>query len=104
MCPDSAARARRTTTANPRKSKNPYMNVEIDEVLSALQKARGRGLTLKQLAGQLHAGRDEVRRTAGRLVKEGRVIFDGNIYRASGKPAAEAPERKHTEPRRAPAA
>ena len=30
------------------------MNVDLEDVLAALRRARGKGLTLKQLSGQLH--------------------------------------------------
>ncbi|HEY6908402.1 MAG TPA: hypothetical protein VI356_03465, partial [Myxococcales bacterium] len=68
------------------------MNIDREDLLSALQKARGKGLSLKQLAGQLHvgqAGRNPLRRAVSELLREGRVRFDGRIYRLA--PRAEEP-------------
>ncbi len=89
------------------------MNIDREELLSALQKARGKGLSLKQLAGQLHAGqagRNPLRRVISELVGEGRIHFDGRIYRmpARSEPSRadrgkEPREAARAQPRRAPA-
>jgi len=81
------------------------MNVDPEEVLSALHRARGKGLSLKQLAGQLHLGhgaQQELRRGLSRLLKEGRASFDGHLYREAD--AREGPpEKTRTQPRKTPA-
>jgi ribonuclease R len=81
------------------------MNVDPEEVLSALHRARGKGLSLKQLAGQLHLGhgaQQELRRGLSRLLKEGRATFDGHLYREAD--AREGPpEKTRTQPRKTPA-
>src|SRR5437762_2058777 len=82
------------------------MNLNSDEVLSALHRAKGKGLSLKQLAGQLHAGRSnhqQLRRSLTQLLKEGRASYDGHVYREAAPPAAPREEHKPV-PRRAPAA
>jgi ribonuclease R len=81
------------------------MNVNPEEVLSALRRARGKGVSLKQLAGQLHLGRSEkqaLRRGLTQLLKEGRANYDGHVYREVHKRPAE--EQRPAASRRAPAA
>src|SRR5438874_4520690 len=84
------------------------MNLNSDEVLSALHRAKGKGLSLKQLAGQLHLGRtqhQQLRRSLSQLLKEGRAIYDGHVYREAASARAEPPREEHKPvPRRAPAA
>ena len=65
------------------------MEVQIEAVSAALRDAHGRGLTLKQLAGQLHLGqaaRQPLRRALQQLLGEGQATFDGHRYRF--RPAA----------------
>src|SRR5438552_18325681 len=60
------------------------MNIDPDALLSALRRARGKGLSLKQLFGQLHLGhaqRNPLRRALSNLLKEGRASYDGHVYR-----------------------
>src|SRR6267143_3891634 len=60
------------------------MQVQIDAVSGALRDAHGHGLTLKQLAGQLHLGqaaRQPLRRALQHLLGEGQATFDGHRYR-----------------------
>src|SRR5438270_4385360 len=60
------------------------MQVQIDAVSGALRDAHGHGLTLKQLAGQLHLGqaaRQPLRRALQQLLGEGQATFDGHRYR-----------------------
>ena len=89
------------------------MNLNSEDVLSALRRARGKGLSLKQLAGQLRIGGGQqqiLRRGLARLLKEGRASFDGHVYREVAKeahahdrrPPRDEEPRPH--PRRAPAA
>src|SRR5438067_6232484 len=83
------------------------MNVNPEEVLSALHRARGKGLSLKQLAGQLHLGHSHhqaVRRGLSQLLKEGRARFDGHVYREVASRPAPKEEHRPATPRRAPAA
>ena len=72
------------------------MNFKIEDVLPALRRARGKGLSLKQLEGQLHAGRNstqQLRKTLAQLLKEGQASFDGHVYREVPPAAATKPER-----------
>jgi ribonuclease R len=82
------------------------MNVDPLEVLAALGRARGKGLSLKQLSGQLQLGKSQqqhLRRELTHLLKEGRASFDGRLYReAAGREPAAREEHK-PQPRRAPA-
>src|SRR5205085_4216850 len=74
------------------------MQVQIDAVSRALRDARGSGLTLKQLAGQLHLGhaaRQPLQRALRQLLGQGQATFDGHRYRL--KPT---PERSHDGERR----
>ena len=91
------------------------MNFKIEEVLPALRRARGKGLSLKQLESQLHAGRNstqQLRRRLAQLLKDGLATFDGQVYRevppAPAAPKAVRPEKQREEqkapPRHAPAA
>src|SRR5712691_11350644 len=60
------------------------MQVQIDAVSAALRDAHGHGLTLKQLAGQLHLGqaaRQPLRRALQQLLGQGQATFDGHRYR-----------------------
>jgi len=89
------------------------MNIDREELLSALQKARGKGLSLKQLGGQLHlgqAGQKPLRRTLAELLGEGRIHSDGRIYRLAvraepsrGDGRKQPREPGRAQPRRAPA-
>jgi ribonuclease R len=84
------------------------MTIDLEEVLSALHRVRGKGLSLKELAGQLHLGqgaRQELRRGLSRLLKEGRALFDGHRYReANSKREEPSPaEKRPALPRKAPA-
>ena len=72
------------------------MNFKVEDVLPALRRARGKGLSLKQLEGQLHAGRNsaqQLRRTLAQLLKDGQATFDGQVYREAHAPAAAKPGR-----------
>src|SRR3954463_7682214 len=86
------------------------MNVDREELLSALHGARGKGLSLKQLAGHLrlgHAAHKQLRRELSDLLKEGRTSFDGHVYRevrGSPPPPPQSREQRRPQPRRAPAA
>ncbi|MGZ6143645.1 MAG: hypothetical protein ACXWLM_09910, partial [Myxococcales bacterium] len=86
------------------------MNVNLEDVLSALRRARGKGLSLKQLAGQLRIGHSQnqaLRKGLSHLLKEGRAVFDGHVYRevAPKQQNREPPREEHLpHPRRAPAA
>ncbi len=60
------------------------MQVQIDAVSAALRDAHGHGLTLKQLAGQLHLGqaaRQPLRQALQQLLGQGQATFDGHRYR-----------------------
>ncbi|MCA1826353.1 MAG: ribonuclease R [Myxococcales bacterium] len=81
------------------------MNVNSEELLSALRRARGKGLSLKQLAGQLHLGQSQnqaLRRGLSQLLKEGRANYDGHVYREVHKREDSRPPPQQS--RRAPAA
>src|SRR3954462_2725682 len=89
------------------------MNVDREELLSALHGARGKGLSLKQLAGHLrlgHAAHKQLRRELSDLLKEGRTSFDGHVYREQrGSPPPPPPQsqprdQRRPQPRRPPAA
>src|SRR5438874_3129109 len=89
------------------------MHVQIEAVSRALRDAHGSGLTLKQLAGQLHLGhaaRQTLRRALGQLLGKGQATFDGQRYRlksAVDEPAhgeRRAAERAARQPRALPAA
>ena len=72
------------------------MHIDSEEILAALQRARGKGLSLKQLSGQLHlgaSGRQPLRRALTHLLKEGRASSDGQFYRAVARHVPDAPER-----------
>src|SRR3954463_10574896 len=79
------------------------MNLNPSDLLSALRRARGKGLSLKQLAGQLHVGKSQnqaLRKGLTDLLNEGRASFDGHVYRE----VHAAPEKpRETVSRRAPA-
>src|SRR6266853_2932877 len=65
------------------------MQVQIDAVSAALRDAHGHGLTLKQLAGQLHLGqaaRQPLRRALQQLLGQGQATFDGHRYRFRSSP------------------
>src|SRR5882724_12500307 len=60
------------------------MNIDPESLLSALRSARGKGLSLKQLAGQLRLGqaqKNPLRRALSHLLKQGRASYDGHVYR-----------------------
>src|SRR5438132_628364 len=89
------------------------MNIDRDALLSALRRARGKGLSLKELFGQLHLGhahRHPLRRALSSLLKEGRAIYDGHVYREVRNGADDGDRRKEVrdarrpQPRRTPAA
>src|SRR3954463_3413110 len=87
------------------------MNVDREELLSALHGARGKGLSLKQLAGHLrlgHAAHKQLRRELSDLLKEGRRSFDGHVYReqrgSPPPPQSQPRDQRRPQPRRAPAA
>src|ERR1043166_9486782 len=64
------------------------MNVDPEAVLAALQRARGQGLTLKQLGSELHLpehARQPLRKALAQLVASGRAVFDGHRYREAVK-------------------
>src|SRR5256885_3746238 len=102
MCRISAVRSRkpprprsRKPTASPRKSDTTiFMNVDPEAVLAALRRARGQGLTLKQLGSELHLSgqaRQPLRKALAQLVSAGRAVSDGERYRESQKPARKSP-------------
>src|SRR5438309_6308840 len=73
------------------------MNIDPDALLSALRRARGKGLSLKQLFGQLHLGhaqRNPLRRALSNLLKEGRASYDGHVYRELRAGADDGDRRK----------
>src|SRR5437588_4258639 len=79
------------------------MTFDLDEVLSALQGTRGKGLSLKQLAGKLRLGqsaRQQLRRGLAQLLKDGRARFDGHLYLAAQPAPDAAPEKRRTQPRK----
>src|SRR2546426_9415094 len=89
------------------------MNIDRDALLSALRRARGKGLSLKELFGQLHLGhahRHPLRRALSSLLKEGRASYDGHVYgevrngAADGDRRKEARDARRPQPRRRPAA
>ncbi|HYZ89563.1 MAG TPA: ribonuclease R, partial [Myxococcales bacterium] len=89
------------------------MQLPIDAVSRALRDARGNGLTLKQLAGQLrlgHAARQPLRHALRKLLFEGHATFDGHRYRfkpevhRSEHGERRAPERPARHSRALPAA
>src|SRR5438477_9034890 len=74
------------------------MNIDPDALLSALRRARGKGLSLKQLFGQLHLGhaqRNPLRRALSNIRKEGRASYDGHVYRELRAGAGDGDRRKH---------
>src|SRR5438874_5593706 len=74
------------------------MNIDPDALLSALRRARGKGLSLKQLFGQFHLGhaqRNPLRRALSNLLKEGRASYDGHVYRELRAGADDGDRRKH---------
>jgi ribonuclease R len=89
------------------------MNIDREALVSALQKARGKGLSLKQLAGQLHLGpaaRQPLRRLLSELLAAGRIHSDGRTYRVAVRAEPSRAERRkepqeapRAQPRRAPA-
>ena len=83
------------------------MNIDPEDVLAALLRARGQGLSLKQLSGQLHLGRshhEAVRRALAKLLKEGRATYNGHLYRPSTQKDLPQPAQSRPPSRRAPAA
>ena len=66
------------------------MNVDHEAALAALRRARGQGLTLKQLTSELHLpghARQALRKALQQLVASGRATFDGERWREPNKPA-----------------
>ena len=60
------------------------MKVDLEDVSRVLQQARGKGYSLKQIAGQLHAGQADkqgVQRALAQLITAGRAVFDGKVFR-----------------------
>ena len=60
------------------------MSIDPEHLLSALRRARGKGLSLKQLSGQLRLGQSQrhpLRRALADLMKHGRASYDGHVYR-----------------------
>ena len=77
------------------------MNIDRDEALSALQRARGKGLSLKQLLSQFRLGQGQkqnVRRVLSRLLEEGQVVYDGHLYRAVQRDEASPPASRPPPP------
>src|SRR5436305_5857740 len=67
------------------------MNVNPEDLLSALRRARGKGLSLKQLAGETGNGNHQaLRKSLSQLLKEGRASYDGHVYREVNKRLAPA--------------
>ncbi|HTO98654.1 MAG TPA: ribonuclease R [Myxococcales bacterium] len=87
------------------------MDIDLQDLLSALQGAGGKGLSLKQLAGQLRLAKSQrqpLRRALARLLADGRARYDGHLYREARGPRPEGdgarPQAHRTGGRRAPAA
>ena len=88
------------------------MKIDSEDLLAALRRAGGRGLSLDQLAGQLRLGRSArqpLRNALRTLLAEGHLRHDGHLYREAHRGEEAAPEdRKQENPRaqgrRAPAA
>src|SRR5437868_6058368 len=79
------------------------MNVDLEDVLAALRRARGKGLTLKQLSGQLHLApqaRQPLRRALDGLLKQGRATYNGHFYRESAPEQPHAPQHPRDGERR----
>jgi len=89
------------------------MHIDPENLLSALRGARGKGLSLKQLAGQLRLGQGQkqpLRRVLSHLLKEGRASYDGHVYREAerqqgqdGEGRKAGREAPRAQSRRAPA-
>ena len=72
------------------------MDIDPESLLSALRSARGKGLSLKQLAGQLRLGqaqKDPLRRALSHLLKQGRASYDGHVYRERQRQQGQNGER-----------
>src|SRR5437763_1637240 len=92
----------------------PLMSIDPEHLLSALRRARGKGLSLKQLSGQLRLGQSQrhpLRRALADLMKHGRASYDGHVYReveghdrADGDRRTASGETPRPQSRRAPAA
>jgi ribonuclease R len=90
------------------------MQIDPESLLTALRGARGKGLSLKQLAGHLrlsHHHNQPLRRVLSHLLKEGRASYDGRVYREvhrhpqkDGERRKGAGEPSRGQSRRAPAA
>jgi ribonuclease R len=90
------------------------MNIDPEDLLAALRRARGKGLSLKQLSGQLHLGQSQrhpLRRALADLMERGRASYDGHVYRevarhdrADGDGRKASRETPRPQSRRAPAA
>ena len=87
------------------------MNIDPEDLLSALRRAGGKGLSLDQLASQLRLGksrRQSLRSALRALLKEGRARHDGHYYREAHRGGATgeerpAPQAHAPHPRRGPA-
>src|SRR5215813_6606525 len=90
------------------------MNIDPEALLAALRTAGGKGLSLKQLAGQLRLGqspRQPLRKALSHLLKQGRASYDGHTYREVPRARSSDGERRkapreasRSQPKRAPAA
>jgi len=72
------------------------MNIDPESLLFALRSARGKGLSLKQLAGQLRLGQAQkhpLRRALSHLLKQGRASYDGHVYRERERQQGQNGER-----------
>ena len=77
------------------------MKVDLEQVSRALQLARGKGLTLKQLAGEVKTSPGDLRRPLSELLKAGRAIFDGKIYRNALRQKQATPPAPQKQPQQA---
>src|SRR5205814_9644623 len=104
MCRGSPARSptpprsssRPPPTPDRRKSRSTAMNIDLESLLSALRSARGKGLSLKQLAGQLRLGETQehpLRRALSHLLEQGRASYDGHVYREREREQGQNGER-----------
>src|SRR5437660_8266212 len=105
-CPRTCPATARPTTAAARTTKVSSMQVQLDAVARALRDAHGHGLTLKQLAGQLHLGqsaRQPLRRALQQLLGQGHATYDGHRYRFKPQAAqTAAPAERRAHPREQP--
>ena len=76
------------------KENETVMDIDVEALLGALARARGRGLSLKDLEQQLTTGaggRQKLRRGLKQLMREGRAATDGHYYRATPADAPAEP-------------